>query len=351
MPFFQPISILLRVRIQVARHNFTRNPTAFFGTLLIALLLALAAYSMGAGVGAHWFGLPDREAEAGLQRLWLLMQSFWLLALLLPVGIALLGPIPPAMALRPFALRPAQLLTAGVLSCLLDLPTLLALLLTLPLLLSLLLQGAWAQALISGFAFCLLALQTGVLARLLVSLGAALTRRLRHWTETPALAALLLIGLCVGAPPAFASLTTASGQSFQARYATISPTAASRFSVLLPSNLAAHAVISLRRADYPGALGSLGGLAAFLALTTGGALLALRAGIVPRSHGAAGGFPHPQKRPSPAPGQPAPVPWGSWERWSSRRCVCSCAAPRTICRWANRPDLSCWASSRSSRRT
>src|SRR5690349_16748180 len=99
MTFWQPIRILLRVRSQVARHKMTRNPTAFLGTLLLAVLLAVAALHTGDTLGASWSALPDRAAETGLERLWMTMQCFWLLALLLPGGIALLGQPPSGPAL------------------------------------------------------------------------------------------------------------------------------------------------------------------------------------------------------------------------------------------------------------
>ncbi|HLK61503.1 MAG TPA: hypothetical protein VKU00_33450 [Chthonomonadaceae bacterium] len=281
MAFWQPVLVLLRVRAQVLRHKMARNPTAFLGTLLLVAVLALAAFGMGNALGVSWHAMSDRVAEANLQRLWLLMQGCWLLALLVPGGIALLGPPPSGAAIRPFALRPAQILVAGVLACLLDVPALLALVLTLPLIGNLLLGRQIGQALIALIAFLLLALQTGALARLLSALGALYARRVQRWVETPALAVLLLVGLCIAAPPAFASLTTSSGQRMQARFAPLTETASSRFSLLLPSSLAARSVSAMRCGDYPDLFGALGGLAVCLGLTTGAGLLVLRRGDNP----------------------------------------------------------------------
>ena len=260
-----------------------RNPTAFLATLLLIGALGLAAFSMGHGLGARWSRLSDAVAEAELQRLWLLMQCLWLPALLLPGGIALLNQTPPLSALRPFALRPLQLLSAGVLTALLDIPTLLALLLTLPLIGRMLLAGQSGQALLILIVFLLLALQTTALARLLLSLGAQSGGRVRRWMQTPALTVLLLLTLCIGAPPVFASLTTGASRRIEERFAPLLSPLSARSASLLPSSLASHAVLSLHRSDYGGLLGSLGGLALSLGLTGGGALLALRGAERPPS--------------------------------------------------------------------
>ncbi len=276
---------------------------AFLGTILLACVLALAALHLGSGLGAQWSALSTVAAGAGLQRLWMSMQGVWLAAMLLPVGIGILTQGPPQAALRPFALRPFQVFLADLLAHLLDLPALLALCMTLPLIAALLMGALWGQALVALIAFALLALQTGALARLLAALGALFTRRARRWVEIPALNVLLMALLCVGAPPAFASLTTPAGQRLQSRFAPLASTSSSRFTALFPSRMAARSVVAMRRADYPDLLASLGGLAACLGLTSGGALLALRGVERPAVERA--------RRASPRPATPRSYGW--WE--------------------------------------
>ena len=293
--FCKPIQILLRVRRQVARNALAANPTAVLWTLLATLILLVTALGMGGAMGSRWSELPLGRAEESLGRLWLLMQMFWLLALLFPGGLALLGQIPPRAALRPFAVRPIQIFMAEVGACLLDAPGLLACVLTFPLLCSLLAGGEWRQALVTLVAFTLLGLQTGVCARLLVYLGTLGARRLRRLADVPGLTAFLLVCLCAGVPPAFASLTPAPARHSQISGGFLSSAPAflsavtsasslpslSRFSAIditpvLPSHLAAHAVVATRQKDYTGAAGSLGSMAVCLVLTGSGALWALR---------------------------------------------------------------------------
>lgn len=207
MLFWKPVRVLLRLRVQGARNGFAAAPAPVLWTLLLAGVLALAALHTGSGLAAQWTRLPIGMAETGLQRLWLLMQSFWLLGLLLPGVVTLLSHAPPSPVLRPFVLRPLQLLAAETLAGLMDIPAILALLLTLPLVVHLLSEGNWTQAIVALIAFGLLGVQTGLLARGLACVGALGARRLRRWAEVPALAVFLLFGLCVGMPPAFASLT------------------------------------------------------------------------------------------------------------------------------------------------
>ena len=290
--FWKPIQLLLRGRRQVARNALAANPTAVLWTLLVTLILLLAALGMGSAVGTRWSALSREQAGESLGRLWLLMQSFWLLALLFPGGIALLGQIPPRAALRPFALRPIQVFIAEASAGLLDTPSLLACAMTFPLLCILLAEAEWRQAVVTLLAFVLLGLQTGVCARLLACVGTLGARRLRRLADAPGMTALLLVCLCAGVPPAFASLTPSPAHHSQLssqRGGISLPSAPALPSVnsavenvgnalapLLPSRLAAHAVVATRQEDYTGALGSLGGMAVCLVLTGGSALWALR---------------------------------------------------------------------------
>lgn len=297
MSFWTPVLLLLRSRNKVAYHALAQNPTACLWTILLACLLALAAFGMGHAVGAQWHVLTNRQAEDGLQHLWLLMQCFWLLAMLLPSGISLLGQTPPRAVLRPFALRPIQTLIAETLAGILDIPGLLALVMTLPLVGYLLAEGQWGQALVTCIAFALIGLQTGILARLLVYMGMLGARRLRRLAQLPGMTALLLFLLCAAVPPALASLTTPSthhkipdwltlpsvprlnySPAFNSTLNTTFKSAFSSANIMkaLPAGLAAHAVACARQADYPGTAGALGTLAISLGLTGAGAVLALR---------------------------------------------------------------------------
>ena len=294
MSFSKPIALLLRTRYAVLQRSVTESPTAVLWTLLLACTLLVVALSMGNQVGAIWAGetLPAiREVatpEAALQRLWLLMQSLWLVALLLPGGLTLLGRTPPRGILRPFALRTSQLLAAETLASLLDLPGALALVLTTPLIVTLLAMGRWVQALAVLFAFGLLALQTGLLARLIsywMTLGG---RRLRRIAEVPGMAAVILFLLCVAMPPALAALTTPSayvkrissistGVLADAHIHSVLSAGTSRgFEGLLPSNQATHIADCVRDGNYSGAAGAFTGMACTLVLTGFGAFRALR---------------------------------------------------------------------------
>jgi len=277
LSFWKPIQILLHVRRQVARTKLAANPTAALWTLLVILLLFLTALSMGHKLGAHWSDLPRTDAEESLGGLWLKMQAFWLLALLFPGGIALLGQIPPRSTLLSFRLRPLQLFVAEHAALLLDAPSVLAFALTFPLLCFQVGGGQWLEAGITLLAFLLLGLQTGICARLLTALSALGARRARRLALIPGLTAFLLLGLCAGMPPAFASLTSPASQHLlPAHLALPAQFPAVDLAPLLPSRLAAHAVMATRQGDYWGMLGALGSMAGCLFLTGGAALLALR---------------------------------------------------------------------------
>ncbi len=276
MLFWKPVRVLLRLRVQAARNGFAESPTPVLWTLLLAGVLALAVLHTGSGLAAQWTRLPISMAETGLQRLWLLMQVFWLLGLLLPGVVTLLSHAPSSLVLRPFVLRPLQMLAAETLAGLVDIPAILALLLTLPLVVHLLSEGSWMQAIVALIAFGLLGIQTGLLARGLAHLGALSARRLRRWAEVPALAVFLLFGLCVGMPPAFASLTGAATPQTHFVSLALPQVSPDKIASLLPSNMAAHAVVAARDADNFGTIGALSQLIVCLGLTGSGALLALR---------------------------------------------------------------------------
>lgn len=298
MSFVKPIALLLRTRHAVLRRSVMESPTGVLWTLLLAGALLVVALGMGNRVGAIWAGetLPSmREVvapEAALQRLWLLMQALWLVALLLPGGLTLLGRTPPRGILRPFALRTSQLLEAETLASLLDLPGVLALSLTTPVIFTLLAAGRWGQALAVLLAFGLLALQTGLLARLLsywMTLGG---RRLRRLAEIPGMAAAILFLLCVAMPPALASLTTPSAyvkrisnvlssnliavRSDTPIRSVVSAGVSRHLEWLLPSNQATHLAACVRGGDYPGAAGAFTAMACTVLLTGFGAFRALR---------------------------------------------------------------------------
>lgn len=253
------------------------NPTAALSTALLLLLLMLAALHLGQGLGADWAALRPEEAEMRLDRLWFGMQVFWLLAALAPVGIAVLGQIPPGSTLLPFRLRTPQIFTAEVSAALLDTPVLIACALTLPIVLFLLGMGKWLQACVTLISFGFLSLQTGLCARLLAYLGALGARRLRRLAAVPGMTALLFLGLCAGMPPAFASLTTTAAQHFlPSHLPAASSSSAHALTAVLPSHIAARAVIATRQGDYASLAGSFGSMAACLLLTGGTGLWALR---------------------------------------------------------------------------
>ena len=277
LSFWKPIQILLHVRRQVARARLAANPTAALWTMLVILLLLLTALSVGAKIGAHWSELPRADAEEILDGLWLKMQAFWLLALLFPGGIALLGQIPPRSTLLPFGLRPLQIFVAEHAALLLDVPSVLACALTFPLICFQVGGGEWLEAAVTLLGFLSLGLQTGICARLLTALVALGARRFRRMALMPGLTAFLLLGLYSGMPPAFASLTsTASQNLLLPPLAVSSRFPAVHLAPLLPSRLAAHAVVAAQRGDFRGVLGFLGSMASCLFLTGGAALWALR---------------------------------------------------------------------------
>ena len=276
MLFWKPVGVLLRLRFQAARNQFAQSPTPALWTVLMAIALALAALGRGNRVSAQWTLLPMGAAEAALRQAWLLMQALWLSILLLPGVVSLLSYAPPPAVLRPFALRPLQILASEVLAGLADIPAILALLLTLPLIAHLLAGGQWAQASVVIVAFGLLCVQTNLLARGLVYFGMWGARRLRRWAEVPALAVFLLLGLCVGMPPAFASLTGATSPEVRLAPFAAPSVSPALFAPLLPSTTAARAVTCTRCADVGGVAGALSRLIVCLGLTGSGALLALR---------------------------------------------------------------------------
>lgn len=277
MAFWKPIALLLQVRFRTARAGLAVNPTGALWTGIFLVLLLLAALSMGGRVAAHWVDPKAQNVEASLGRLWLEMQAFWLLALLFPGGIALLGQIPPRSTLLPFPLRTLQIFAAEVSAVLLDVPLLLACALTLPVLGFLLGAGHWLQAIIVVASFLFLGLQTGLCARLLAYLGTLGARRLRRLAAIPGMTAFLFLCLCAGVPPAFASLTSTATQHFLPRHLSLAvKLPAADLSRMLPSHLAAHAVFAARQEDSQGMLGSLGSMAACLILTGGATLQALR---------------------------------------------------------------------------
>jgi len=277
LSFWKPIQILLHVRRQVARTKLASNPTAALWTLLVILLLFLTALSMGHKIGSHWSELPRADAEESLGGLWLKMQAFWLLALLFPGGIALLGQIPPRSTLLPFTLRPLQLFVAEHAALLLDAPSVLACALTLPFLCFQVGGGHWLEAAVTLLTFLLLGLQTGICARLLTALTALGGQRFRRLALMPGLTAFLLLGLCAGLPPAFASLTSSSTQHFLPSHLALPARfPAVRLARLLPSRLAADAVVATRQGDYRDMFVSLGSMAGCLVLTGGAAFWAVR---------------------------------------------------------------------------
>lgn len=281
MLFWKPVWALLRLRFQAARNNFARSPTPMLWTLLIAGVLALAALGRGNRLAAQWALLPISEAETILQRAWLLMQGLWLAALLLPGAVSLLNDAPPPAVLRPFALRSRQILFSEVLAGLLDIPSLLALLLTLPLAGHLFAQGQGAQAIAVVLAFGLLGIQTGLLARLLACFGSWGARRLRRWADVPVFALFLLFSLCVGMPPALASLTSAPTPQTRLLIPSAPSLAPTMLTPLLPSAMAAHVAFCTRSGDVGGATGALSQLMLCVSVTGGGALLMLRAASRP----------------------------------------------------------------------
>ena len=281
MLFWKPVWALLRLRFQAARNTFALSPTPMLWTLLMAGVLAVAALGRGNRLAAQWALLPIDAAQTALQQTWLLMQGLWLLALLLPGVVSLLGDAPPPAVLRRFALRPLQILASEVLAGLLDVPALLSLLLTLPLAAHLFSQGQWAQAIVVVIAFGLLALQTGLLARLLAHVGSWGARRLRRWADVPVFAMFLLFGLCVGMPPALASLTSAPTP--QTRLLTVTMPALSPAILIpvLPSSMAARVAACTRNGNVGGTAGALCQLLLCVGVTGSGALLMLRGAARP----------------------------------------------------------------------
>ena len=276
MSSWQPIRVLLNFRYRAAANDFAENPTAYMGRGLLVLVLAATAFSLGNALGGKWADLDGATAGARLNRLWLMTQIFWILALLLPNVVTLLGGNPPRSVLRMFPLSPVQSFTAALLASLLDAPTAIAALALLPFVAHLLLQGQWSQVIVALIAFGALGLQSCALARLLIDGGALIARRLRRWAEIPAIAALMLACLCIGMPPAFASLITAPPQNPNSIHITwpsfpqVDPTPA------LPSGLACRAVLAARYGDVPGVGVSFAALALLTGTTAAGAFAAFR---------------------------------------------------------------------------
>ena len=264
MSFWKPISVLLAVRGRAASNDFAENPTAFLGKALLALLLSVAAFAHGSSIGFQWADLSAQPPAVRLSRFLLTLQILWLVALLLPGVVTVLGGSPSRPVLRQFAIRPFQSFLASLMAALMDTPTLIAVAAFLAMLGHLLFAGLLLQAVALSAISGMLALQTCALARLLADGGVLLIRRLRRWAEVPAAAALLLVCVCAGAPPAFASLTTAPQQNPGAihihfpSFHTVDPTPA------LPSGLACRAMFAVRKGDSREALFSFAGLAGLL---------------------------------------------------------------------------------------
>src|SRR4051794_27072825 len=120
MSFWKPIFILLSVRRQAAANDFAENPSAVLGRALLGLIICLAALSRAYSVGKHWPEMLPTTAQAALSRLWVETQVFWLLALLVPGVVTLLGGNPQPSVLCAFPLRPGQKLCADLLASLID---------------------------------------------------------------------------------------------------------------------------------------------------------------------------------------------------------------------------------------
>ena len=289
LTYWKPILLLLKVRRQAAANDFAENPSAALGRALLALILCLAAMSRSGSLGAHWTNLTPTSAESALSRLWTETQFFWLLALLVPGIISLLGPNPQPPVLRAFPLRPSQKLCADLLASLIDTPTLIAVLSLLPLLWQLATHDLFAQAFVGLIAFTFLVFQTVCMARLIVSGSALLVRRIQRFAEIPAITALMLVGLCVGVPPAFASLTTAPSQNPKAIHVQMPSIPTIDPSPLLPSCYASGMVAAVRAGNPQHECGSMGALAALTLGTLAGAVaLNRREGAVSGGRAASG---------------------------------------------------------------
>ena len=262
MPFWKPISLLLALRGRVAANDLAENATAFLGRALLAVILGVAGASMYGSLGSRWplltpQAMTGQAAAAALGHLLLITHVFWMLGLLVPGAVTLLGRNPPDSVLRAFALSRAQRVTADLLACLLDAPAAIVAVAVAPLAAGLILGGAWAAGLCLILVLCLLAVFTCALVRLLADAGTMLRRGLRRRAEIPALTGLFLVCLCGAVPPAFASLTTAPPQNPRAVHIRLPALPAFDPTPAFPSAFACRAVMAADRGDWPDALRSL----------------------------------------------------------------------------------------------
>jgi hypothetical protein len=271
LTYWKPIAVLLRLRRQAAVHDLATNPTAFLGRALLALILLFVGWTQSSSLGRQWTELSPLLAETRLNRLWLQTQMFWMLALLVPGIVSLLGRSPGVSVLRAFPLRPSQTLLAALLGSLCDTPTLIAVSTVVPFLSMLCLHGHGAEAVVAAIAFVLLGLLTVALVHLVTAGSTLLTRRMRRLSSLPMMPTLCLFGLCVCVPPAFASLTVAP-QNPKAFHLHLPSMPTVSITPMLPSSFASRSVLAARRADIKSAAGSLAVLTVMMLCVVGTAL-------------------------------------------------------------------------------
>ncbi len=206
--YWNPIILLLAIRRETAVHEFSSNPGGMMGRVFIAILAALAAFSLGLHLSSGWASFTIQEATAQSAQFWIKIQFFWFIALLLPGVVALFGRPIGTSLLRAFELRASQLFIAEALGLLCDTPSLLVVFAALPLFFALATQAAFVEMIALFFGLLAVALQTAGIATLCLHFNSLFGSRVRKLSEVPAFTVLLLFLLCVAMPPAFASMTT-----------------------------------------------------------------------------------------------------------------------------------------------
>ena len=190
--YWNPILLLLATRRKTAVHEFTSNPGGVMGRVFIAVLAALAAFSLGHHLSQGWASFTTQEATSQSAQFWIKVQFFWFIALLLPGVVALFGRPIEASLLRAFKLGASQLFFAEVLGLLCDTPTLLVVFAALPLFFSLPTQGAFVEMIVLFFGLLAVALQTAALATLCLHFNSLFGSRVKKLSEVPAFTAILL---------------------------------------------------------------------------------------------------------------------------------------------------------------
>lgn len=263
------IWLLVRLRWKTALRTYARDSSALMGAAIGLFVFGPAAFAAAASCRAEFARLDAAHAAPLLLVVLVAVQAVWLLLLLLPGaagagggGLAALGQAVPASVLRPFPVRPWQVVLAGALGALFDLPLLFAL----PVLGAV--AGRFGQGplgapmvvlLLAAFAF-----QTAALAQLIEQAWALFARR-RRSTAWMGLLAALVVGVWFGLPSAFAAVTTKPQEEWlvRLRAATHRPAPAEAapdaplWAQVLPSGVAAQGVAAAERREWPAALGAL----------------------------------------------------------------------------------------------